>query len=221
MYNQNSVGGYSVADGVDGRLMGKTLGYLVLLLAIVMVGSVIGVTMGSWGLWGGFILAIAGTIMVSRRMQSASKALGWGILTAIGLGMVISSVLWYAILYQGPMLMTTIGALLLALLLSAAVVAWVPWDFSKLGPILFIGLVILVISGLLSFILPSMTGLVMSNVYNVAGVVIFTGYLMVDFSIMRYRGRTFPSDGLAVVLAVSLLVDIVNLFLFLLRLGRR
>lgn len=218
MYN---AGSYTVSDGIDGKLMGKTLGYLVLLLGVLMIGSVIGIGLGSVGLWVGFIVAILSTIMVSRRVNNAGQALLWGILAAIGLGMVVSTVLWYAILYQGPLLLDTIIALLLAVLVAAAVVAWIPWDFSKMGPLLFVGLIVLVVVGLLSMIIPSMGGVMMSRAYNIIGVVIFTGYLMVDFGIMRYRSRSFPQDGLAIMLAVSLLVDIVNLFLFLLRLGRR
>ncbi|AUW92716.1 MAG: hypothetical protein C7B44_09590 [Sulfobacillus thermosulfidooxidans] len=218
MYNYNS---YSVSDGIDGKLMGKTLAYLVLLLGILMIGSVIGVGLGSVGLWVGFILAILSTIMVSRRVGNSGQALMWGILAAIGMGMMISTVLWYAILYQGPLLFTTVIALLLAVLVAAAVVAWIPWDFSKMGPLLFVGLIVLLVVGLLSMVIPSMGGVMMSQAYNIIGVVIFTGYLMVDFGIMRYRSRAFPEDGMAIMLAVSLLVDIVNLFLFLLRLGRR
>jgi FtsH-binding integral membrane protein len=124
-------------------------------------------------------------------------------------------------LYQQPLLFSTLLALLLAMLIAALVVSVVPWDFSKMGPLLFLGLIVLIVLGVLSMIIPSMGGVMMSTAYNVVGVVIFTGYLMVDFAIMRYRSRYFPQDDMAIMLAVSILVDLVNLFLFLLRLGRR
>jgi FtsH-binding integral membrane protein len=109
----------------------------------------------------------------------------------------------------------------LAVLFSALLVSWVPWDFTRLAPLLFLGLIMLLITGVLSWLIPGLTGIAMSRAYNLIGVLIFLGYLMVDFSIMRWRGRVLPADGAPVVLAVSILIDIVNLFLFLLRLGRR
>lgn len=212
---------YQVADGVKGSLMARTLGYLALLLIILMAASLLGLGLGTAGMWIGFLAALVGTIFVSRSQANAPMALFWGIIVAAGLGIAIAPVLWYAILYQHHLFMTTMGALLVAMLLSAAVVSWIPWDFTKLAPILFLGLVMLVITSLLSFLFPSLFGVVASRAYNLLGVAIFTGYLMVDFAIMRARGRVLPTNGAAVVLAVSLLVDIINLFLFLLRLGRR
>ncbi|OLZ11992.1 Bax inhibitor-1 family protein [Sulfobacillus thermosulfidooxidans] len=212
---------YNINDGIPGRLMAKTLGYLVLLIVILGLGSVVGIQLGSLGMWVGFVLAILATIMVSRQIESAGAAFLWGILAAVGLGMVVSAPLWYAILYQGSQLMMALISVLLAVLASAAVVAVVPWDFSKIGPLLFLGLIVLIITSLLSAFIPALSGVGSSVGFNLLGVVIFTGYLLVDLSIMRYRGREFPADGLAIVLAVSLLVDIINLLLFILRLGRR
>ncbi|WP_053958691.1 Bax inhibitor-1 family protein [Sulfobacillus thermosulfidooxidans] len=220
MYNRTPYT-YSVADGIKGSLMARTLGYLALLLVVLMLASLFGVSLGSLGIWMGFIAAMVGTIFVSRNQANAGAALFWGIVVAAGLGIAIAPILWYAILYQNHLFITTLGAILVAMLLSAAIVSWIPWDFSKLAPILFLGLLMLIITSLLSFFLPSMFGVVASRAYNLIGVVIFTGYLLLDFSIMRYRGRALPTNGTAIVLAVSLLVDIINLFLFLLRLGRR
>ncbi|MCL5116317.1 MAG: Bax inhibitor-1 family protein, partial [Firmicutes bacterium] len=87
--------------------------------------------------------------------------------------------------------------------------------------LLFVGLLMLMATALLSWIVPGLTGIAMSRAYNLIGTLIFIGYLIVDFSLMRVRGRAVPMEGAAVVLAVSIMIDIVNLFLFLLRLGRR
>ncbi len=200
--------------------MAQTLGYLALLLVVLVLASVVGVGFGSAGMWIGFIAAMLGTIMVSRSQARAGRALMWGFVVAIGMGIAIAPILWYAILDQNHLFLTTMGGILIAMLLSAAVVSWIPWDFSRMAPLLFLGLIMLIITGVLSMFLPSMFGVVASRAYNVIGVLIFTGYMMVDFAIMRHRGRSLPGDGTAVVLAVGLLVDIINLFLFLLRLGR-
>ncbi len=219
--NNRPIYGYRIADGVHGSLMARTLGFLALLLAILMIASVFGVALGPGALWIGFIAAIVGTIFVGRNQTHAGLALFWGIVVAVGMGIAIGPVLWYAILDQNHLFLAVMGSILLAMLLSAAVVAWVPWDFTKLGPILFLGLLMLIITSLLSFFLPGAFGIMASRAYNLIGVLIFTGYMMVDFAIMRYRGRVMAGNGVAIVLAVSLLVDIINLFLFLMRLGRR
>ncbi|MCY0881017.1 MAG: Bax inhibitor-1 family protein [Firmicutes bacterium] len=220
MYNRYSTNGVSVSNGVSGALMGKTLGVLALLLLIVGVGSVFGIELGRIGIWVGLIAAFVGTWMVSRRINHVGAAFGWGVVVALGMGVMISPIMWQAVLLHSSALVTTLGTLLLAILMSAALVSWLPWDFSKMAPLLFIGLIMLMITGLLSFFVPSVLGFTMSSAYNLIGVIIFTGYLIVDFSLMRTWGRTVPADGAAVVLAVFMLVDIINLFLFLLRLNR-
>jgi FtsH-binding integral membrane protein len=111
--------------------------------------------------------------------------------------------------------------LVLAVALAGAAVAWIPWDFSRLAPLLMVGLLLLLFAGLLSWLIPGLTGFAMSPAYNLIGVGIFTGYLLVDFSLLKYRGMTFAGNGAAVLMATAILVDIVNLFLFLLMLGRR
>ncbi len=221
MFNRSPYATYQVSDGVPGRLMARTLGYLGLLLAILSAAVLFGVEFGAAGIWIGFAAAIIGTIMVSRRMASAGVAFAWGAVVAIGMGVMISPVIWGTAATDPGLLLQTLGALVITILMSAAVVAWIPWDFSRIMPLLFFGLIMLIVVSLLSFFVPAFASVGASRAFNLIGVLIFTGYLMVDFSLMRMRGRVMPGQGTAVVLAVSLLIDIVNLFLFLLRLGRR
>ncbi|MHB1612127.1 MAG: Bax inhibitor-1 family protein [Sulfobacillus sp.] len=221
MYNRSPYSGYQVSEGVPGRLMGRTLGYLGLLLGILAVATLFGPVFGTWGVWVGFGAAIIGTIMVSRRVANAAAAFAWGVVVAIGMGILVAPVLWGVAATDPALLLRTFGVLILAVLMSAALVSFIPWDFSRMMPLLFVGLIMLIVVNLLSLFVPAFAGVGASRAFNLIGVLIFTGYLMVDFSLMRFRGRVVPSDGTAVVLAVSLLIDIVNLFLFLLRLGRR
>ena len=172
-------------------------------------------------MWVGIGLAILGTIFVSRNVQRAGRAFAWGALVAVGMGLLVGPVVWSVATTNGGLIWSTLGTLLLAVLFSAILVSWIPWDFSRMMPILFLGLILLMVTGALSWVVPGMSGVVMSKTYNLIGVLVFIGYLLVDFSLMRVRGRTVPAQGAAVVLAVSLLIDIVNLFLFVLRLGRQ
>ncbi|MCY0878742.1 MAG: Bax inhibitor-1 family protein [Firmicutes bacterium] len=221
MYNRSPYAAIRVSDGIDGSLMGRTLGVLALLLAILAAAALLSPLAGTLGLWIGIGAALVGTIMVGRSMASAGRAFAWGAVVAIGMGLLVGPVVWSVAVTNLPLLLSTLGILLVAVLFSALLVSVVPWDFSRLAPLLFLGLIMLIVTSLLSWFVPSMTGLVVSRAYNLIGTLIFIGYLLVDFSLMRVRGRLMPAEGTAVVLAVSILVDIVNLFLFLLRLGRR
>lgn len=221
MYNRSPVSAYRVADGVTGSIMGRTLGYLTLLLFILGASALISPVAGRAGMWVGIGSALIGTILVSRNVARAGRAFFWGAVVAIGMGLLVGPIVWSVAITQSSLLLSTLGILLIAVLFSAALVSWLPWDFSKMAPLLFVGLIMLVVTGFLSWIVPGMTGLATSRVFNLIGTVIFTGYLIVDFSLMRMRGRSVPAQGMAVVLAVSILIDIVNLFLFILGLGRR
>lgn len=221
MQNQSPYVAVSVRDGVRGSLMGRTLALLSLLLAILAVAALLAPAAGATGMWVGIGLAILGTIFVSRNVQRAGRAFAWGALVAVGMGLLVGPVVWSVATTNGGLIWSTLGTLLLAVLFSAILVSWIPWDFSRMMPILFLGLILLMVTGALSWVVPGMSGVVMSKTYNLIGVLVFIGYLLVDFSLMRVRGRTVPAQGAAVVLAVSLLIDIVNLFLFVLRLGRQ
>ncbi len=221
MYNQSPFGATRVSDGVMGSLMGRTLGYLALLLAILCAAMFVSPVLGSTGMWVGVVAAFLGTVLVNRNMARAGRALFWGAVVAVGMGILIGPIVWNVALTDGSLLWSTLGALLVSVLFAAALVSWLPWDFAKMAPLLFVGLLMLVAVSLLSWIVPGATGIAMSRAFNLIGTLIFIGYLIVDFSLMRWRGRALPAQGAPVVLAVSLLIDIVNLFLFLLRLGRR
>ncbi|NMP24075.1 Bax inhibitor-1 family protein [Sulfobacillus harzensis] len=221
MYNRSPYAAYRVADGVSGALMGRTLGYLALLLLILCGAMFVSPLVGAAGTWIGIVAAFLGTILVGRNVARAGRAFFWGAVVAVGMGLLVGPVVWSVALTNGALLWSTLGALLIAVLFAAALVSWLPWDFSRLAPLLFVGLLMLLAVSLLSWIIPGMTGLAMSRAFNLIGTLIFIGYLIVDFSLMRWRGRALPAEGTPVVLAVSILIDIVNLFLFLLRLGRR
>lgn len=84
-------------------------------------------------------------------------------------------------------------------------------DFSYLGGLLFAALIALLIAGFVMFFVQSS---LLNTLYCVAGVVIFCGYTLYDTSQIMHR--LAPDE--AIVGAISLYLDILNLFLFLLRL---
>lgn len=221
MYDRSPVVAQRVSDGVVGSLMGRTLGYLALLLLILCASALLSPLAGISGMWVGVAAAFVGTILVSRNAARAGRAFLWGAVVAVGMGLLVGPIVWSVALHDSGLLWSTLGALVIAVGFSAALVSWLPWDFSKMMPLLFVGLIMLMATMVLSWIVPSLAGVQMSTAFNLIGTLVFIGYLIVDFSLMRWRGRVVPVQGAPVVLAVSILIDIVNLFLFLLRLGRR
>lgn len=208
-------------EGLDGATLGKTLGYLASYLAFAVLASPFALALRGWSVWIGLAMALGGTIFANRTAARGGHAYGWGVVVALGMGLMAGPLVLYTALTEPKVLITALVAVVAAVGLTAAMVAWIPWDFSKLAPLLFVGLLLLILTGLLSWIIPAWAGVSLSVTYNLVGVAIFVGYLLVDLSLLKYRGLTLPGDGAAVVLAVALLIDIVNLLLFLISLGQR
>ena len=84
-------------------------------------------------------------------------------------------------------------------------------DFSYLGGMLFAGVIGLIIVGLLLmfFNVPFL-----SSLYSLAGVLIFSGFVLYDTSQIMHRLQ--PNE--AIIGAIELYLDFLNLFLFILRL---
>ncbi|MBX5466197.1 MAG: Bax inhibitor-1 family protein [Firmicutes bacterium] len=211
----------STSRVVSGSLMGQTLGYLAGFLAVFSVATLVGVGLGTAGLWVGIVAVFGGTLLVNRAVARGGNALPWGIAVSAGMGILVGPVIWVSALTDPHLVVSALVSLVLAVALAAFAVAWIPWDFSRLAPLLMVGLLLLVMAGMLSWLIPHLTGWTLSPAYNLLGVGIFTGYLLVDFSLLKYRGLVYTGNGAAVLMATAILVDVVNLFLFLLMLGRR
>ena len=83
-------------------------------------------------------------------------------------------------------------------------------DLGAFYKVLFIALLVLLLFGLLAVFLRIPNGDV---IYAVAGLVIFGGYTVLDFNRLRRAGREE-----VVALAAGIFLDVINIFLFFLRL---
>lgn len=83
-------------------------------------------------------------------------------------------------------------------------------DFSFMGSFLFVGLVVLIVGMLASFFI-NIPGLYLA--LSTIGVLIFSGYILYDTSEMIHGGETNY-----IMATVNLYLDVINLFLYLLRL---
>lgn len=92
----------------------------------------------------------------------------------------------------------------------SAYVHWSKRDFSFLQGFLFMGLLAMVVVGLVSmfFHLP-----LMGMVYSGAGVLLFSGYILLDTSNLLHRYQ----DDQYVAATLALYLDLVNMFLYVLR----
>lgn len=92
-------------------------------------------------------------------------------------------------------------------------------DLTKLGSILFIGLIGIVIASLINFFMHSER---MQYIISIFGVIIFTG--LTAYDVQKIKEMAHESDGsesfkkMAVMGALNLYLDFINLFLYLLRL---
>ena len=97
-------------------------------------------------------------------------------------------------------------------------------DLTKMGSILMIGLIGIVIASLVNMFIGSST---MDYIVSIIGVVIFTGLTAYDMQKLKRMGEqvatgTETAQKMALMGALSLYLDFINLFLMLLRLfGRR
>jgi uncharacterized protein len=93
-------------------------------------------------------------------------------------------------------------------------------DLSAIGHFCFIGLIGIIIASLLAFFIPSMNGWVGQMVISTIGVLVFAGLMAYDTQKIKqsyqHSGQV-PFQKLALSGALSLYLDFVNMFLFLLR----
>ncbi|KAF8326537.1 glutamate binding protein [Cantharellus anzutake] len=85
------------------------------------------------------------------------------------------------------------------------------YDFSGMGPFLFAGLLVMIFSGLVSLFLPfNQTA---DLIYSICGALLFSGYVVYDTYVITKR----LSPDEYIMGAISLYLDFINLFLYILR----
>ena len=113
---------------------------------------------------------------------------------------------WQNVVFQA------MSATTIAVIATASIVFTSSIDFSVMGGFLFTALLILIIMGLLNhFIFKSRK---FSLVRAYFGVLIFTGYLLYDFDMLKKQMNVGDDSwSTAIQIAVNLYLDIINLFL--------
>lgn len=88
-------------------------------------------------------------------------------------------------------------------------------DLTKLGTILFMGLIGIIIASLINLVVGSQ---VFDLGITIIGIIIFTLYIAYDVQKIKYVAETLEEDKAAIICAFELYLDFINLFIKLLRL---
>lgn len=92
------------------------------------------------------------------------------------------------------------------------------WDFTVMGGFLFVGLLVVFVFGIIVAFFP---GSAANLVYSVCGALLFSLYLIYDTQLMIGGGHKYSiSPEEYIFAALNLYLDIINIFLFILRASR-
>lgn len=197
-------------SGLLGRVFLGLFGTLLAALVGVLVGTQVP------PLWSGILSIVELVMIVVAMFRQRRKAIGY---TFVYTFTFISGITLWPIIHQyamtlGPAIVVKALAVAAGSFLIASIVASrTSLDFSFLGGFLFIGLMAILLMGIVSLF----TGFssVASLIYSLLGVAIFIGYIL--FDVNRIARQGIPEQYIPWVV-LSLYLDFVNLFLFILRL---
>jgi FtsH-binding integral membrane protein len=194
-------------------LLAKVMVLLGPTLATASAGAYVGRRITGWlPLIGLFILSMIGLFIIRAAGGSdlaIGLLLGWGFVN----GMMLGPLVGYAVAQEGPAIVVQalVGTTTVMMVTGFIAIA-TGINFSFLLPLLFLGLIGLVIAGLVGiFVRFSRTG---NLVYSIVGMVIFAGYFLYDFFKVRNGANTWEN---AIGLTTRLYLDFANFFIFLLR----
>jgi modulator of FtsH protease len=223
MSNPQAYGGYGGPGGYTGvlnrdqtrSLFSQTMGYVALTAALFAGGAYAGRGL-SYGL--GFVWFIAAFICLIAMNFTVRKSqqLTVALLCAFGalIGLAMAPVLAYYAGTDPQALWSAGGATALFIAGFGAAGYATRRDLSALGRISFFALLGLIIFGIVMIFVRIPHG---DLIYSVIGLVIFAGFTMFDFQ----RLRTSKDIRSAPLLAASIFLDILNVFLFFLRIFTR
>ena len=208
--------GYTPETAIGARpaVLGKVLGLLGFAFVFTAGGALIGRTLGP----GGFLLAVIGSFGMLIALQFLRERSPWNLALLYGFatfeGMLLGLILdAYVARGLGGVVLNAAGTTAAVTLAAGAYGYTTRRDLSGMRGILFVGLLGVIVASLVGiFVQLPLLYVAISAV----AAVLFTGFLVFDLNrVANARGAT---EGQVVLLAVSVYLDIINLFLALLRL---
>ena len=205
---------YRRVGAVEPSTLARVLGYLGLTMAFTALGAVFGPAVGPIGVlvgWiGSLVCLIALQLLRERAPVNLLLLFGFGLLLGLGLGETLAS---YVAAGMGDVVLSAAGTTAAITLAAGGIGYTTKRDLTGLGGVLFLGLIGVVIASVIGiFFRFPLYWVVISAI----SALLFTGFIVYDLNRIARAGRV--SQGDAILLAVSVFLDIVNLFLSLLRL---
>jgi FtsH-binding integral membrane protein len=192
-------------------LFAQTMGYVAVTAALFALGAYLGRNLSNGAGFAAFIAAFA-CLIAMRFAARRSTGLTVGLLAAFGLliGVAVAPTLAYYASTNPRVLWQAGGATALFIAGFGAAGYATRRDLSAIARVCFWALLALIVFGIVLIFVRIPHG---ELIYSVIGLVVFAGFTMFDFQRLR-RSQDVAS---APFLAASIFLDVLNVFLFFLR----
>jgi modulator of FtsH protease len=196
-------------------LFGQTMGYVAVTAGFFALGAYLGRNLSHGWAIVGYIAAFVCLISMNFTVRRSGTVTA-GLLFAVGvlLGVAVSPTIVYYATTNPQVVWQAGGAAALFVAGFGAAGYATRRDLSGVGRVSFIALIALIVFGIVLIFVHIPHG---SLVYSVLGLVIFAGLTMFDFQRLR-RSKDLNSAPL---IAASIFLDLLNVFLFFLRIFSR
>jgi FtsH-binding integral membrane protein len=196
-------------------LIGKVMALLAFSFIFATLGTFVGTLfLPNLGMGGYLIIIIAGFgVLIALRHFIQRQGLNlillylFTFIEGISLGPIVS-------IYTGSGMSNILGEAFVITALTSLGLGLYAWttkrDFSGIGDYLFVGLILLLVTGLIGLFFHST---LFSLIVSFVGVAIFSGYVLFYVQRAKYMEDTLPN---AIGLTVSLFITVMNLFLYIL-----
>jgi uncharacterized protein len=157
-----------------------------------------------------FAMIIAAMVMQRRRSIGMPFVLVFTFISGLTL---FPAIAMYTTTLGAYAVLKAVGVSAAAFLIASIAASRTSLDFSWLGGFLFVGLMAVLVMGLVSFFVgfSTLAGLI----YSLLGIAVFIGYVLYDVNRLVHHGAT---EQMVPWIVLSLYLDFINLFLFVLRL---
>jgi FtsH-binding integral membrane protein len=207
-------GGTATRDQTH-TLFGQTMGYVAITAGFFALGAYLGRNLGYGWAFVGYIAAFVCLISMNFTVRR-SGGLTSGLLFAVGvlLGVGVSPTISYYTTTNPEVVWQAGGAAALFVAGFGAAGYATRRDLSALGRVSFFALIALILAGIVLIFVHIPHA---SLIYSIIGLVIFAGLTAFDFQRLR-RSKDLSSAPL---IAASIFLDLLNVFLFFLRIFSR
>lgn len=163
--------------------------------------------------WVIFIVELITVVVLSARIMKMSKngAIFGFLLYSFITGLTFSSIF---VLFKMSSIMFVFLITAVLFLVFALIGYFTKMDLTKLGSILFMGLLGIILASLLNLIFKSES---FDLVLIILGIIIFIGYIAYDINKVKRLEGMIDEDKLAIIGALDLYLDFLNLFIRLLQ----